>query len=192
MPVLTNRLTEQEVRKRLAVCKQTEVIDEVYTFGQMLLNEAITNFRGLDTKAGSLAAYGAAIVTLLVSSSKTWLGLGNRWTAVFGLLAGLTAFLATFFSVRAMALREVEWLSEREWLEESCFSAIEKLKRYRILTIWGAMSSRKNANLYKVKRLKYSQVCLLGSVFLLLLVLLQIAWHLGFGESFRVTNWKII
>jgi hypothetical protein len=94
MAVFTNRLTEVEVRKRLALCKQTEVIDEVYTFGQMLFNEAITNFRGLDTKAGTLAAYGAAIVTLLVSSSSTWLRLGNRWTAVFGLLAGLTAFLA--------------------------------------------------------------------------------------------------
>jgi hypothetical protein len=192
MAHITNRLTEEEVRARLKVCTETAVIDEIYTFGQMLLKETVASFRLLDTKAASIAAYGAAIVTLLVSSSSTWLPLGGHGAAVVGFLAGLAAFLAAFFSVRALALMNVEWLSEREWLEESCLNATDKLKRYRILTIWGAMSSRKDAHLEKVRRLKNAQFFLIAAVFLLLIVLFQIVWNLGLSQSLGLAGWKIV
>lgn len=188
----TNRLTEEEVRNRLKLCTDPNVLEEVYTFGQMMLRETIANFRTIDTKAGSMAAFGGAVITLLVSSSGAWLSFANGWTCVIAILAGLTAFLSTFFSVRALALREMEWLGDREWLEGSCLAAVDKLKRYRILTIWGAMNSRKTAHAYKVRKLSYAQALLLIAVFLLLVMLFQIAWIRAFNQSLRLPGWKII
>lgn len=190
--IVTNRLSQPEVRRRLQLCTEPTVIDEVYEFGQKMLTETIVRTRLLDTKAGSMAAYGAAIVTLLVSTSGTWSRLGNKWTPIVAALAGLAAFIAVIFSVWAMALRNFNWLSEEEWLQPACLSDVKKLKRYRALTIWGAMDSYKTAHVSKVNRLKIAERTLLLSVFFLLIILLQFAWLYVFYERFGVKLGQIV
>src|SRR5262245_11459915 len=189
---LTNRLSEREVRERLALCSDPEIIDELYTFGQMMLQESIENTRALDSKAASIATYGGAIVTLLVSTSADWVRLGNTWTLALGAIAGITAFASSIFAVRAMALRNFEWISQKEWLEEDCISQhLARLKGFRILTIWGAMDSHKESDLVKVERLKQAQRWLSVSVFVLLLILLHIGWIQGLSLPFRAALWKV-
>jgi len=184
----SNRLSEPKVRERLRLCTATDVIEEVYEFGQKMLTETVTRTRLLDTKAATMAAYGAAIVTLLVSTSGTWARTGNRWTPIVAALAGLAAFVAVICSVTVMALKNFDWLSEEEWLEPNCLSDINKLKRYRALTIWGAMDSYKTVHVRKANRLKLAEWTLLLSVCLLFVVLLQIAWLFPFNQSFWVTR----
>ena len=181
---VTNRLCEREVRERLKLCSDPMVIDEIYSFGQMMLHETLKNTRVLDSKAASMAAYGGAIVTLLVSTSGGWVRLGNSWTLAVAAVAAICGCAAAVFAVKAMALRDFEWLGEKEWLEETCLSRVDKLKKYRILTIWGAMDSHKDAHLSKVWLLKRSQFWLSMSVFFVLIVLLHIGWFQGFSLMF--------
>lgn len=171
---VTNRLSEREVRERLRLCSDPKVIDEIYSFGQMMLHETVANTRLLDSKAATMAAYGGAIVTLLVSTSGGWARLGNDWSLIFAAVAAICAFASAIFAVKAMALRDFQWLGEKEWLEENCLSQVEKLKRYRVLTMWGAMDSHKDAHLSKVVFLKKSQQWLSGSVFFVLSLLFHI------------------
>ncbi len=77
----TSRLSEEEVRERLKLCEDPKIVDEIYSFGQTLQKETIDQIHILESKATSFAAYGAAVVTLLVSSSSIWSGLRNRWSA---------------------------------------------------------------------------------------------------------------
>ena len=172
----TNRLCETEVRRRLKLCVDIEVVDEIYSFGQMMLRETLENTKILDSKAASMAAYGGAIVTLLVSTSGGWVPLGNPWTLSIAAIAAICGFGAAVLAVMAMALRDFEWLGEEEWLEQTCLSQISKLKSYRILTIWGAMDSHKDANVAKVCLLKKSQFWLSLSVLFVLFLLLHIGW----------------
>ncbi len=184
----SNRLSEEEVRRRIALCTKTDVVDEVYTFAQMLLKETVTRVRLIDTKAASMAAYGGAIVTLLFSTSGTWSHLGDKWTVIIAAAAGLSAFVAAVLAVKVMALREFEWLSDNEWLEPGCLSDIDNLKRYRSLTIWGTMDSYKTAYLSKVRLLQRAQLFLSVAVLLLLLVLLQVAWLRLFHQASGITG----
>jgi hypothetical protein len=172
----SNRLSEKEVRERLALCTDAKIIDELYTFGQMMLKETVARVHLIDTKAASMAAYGGAIVTLLVSTSAAWSRVGGKWTLAIASIAGSLAFLAAVCAVKVMALRDFDWLSEEEWLQTSCLSDTDKLKRYRSLTIWAAMNSYKTAHVSKVRLLEKAQTLLALAVFLLLVTFLQITW----------------
>jgi len=114
MAQVTNRLSEPEVRERLGLCLDSNVIDEVYSFGQLMLNATVETTRILDSKAASMAAYGGAIVTLLVSTTGGWVHLGNTWTLIIAAIAAISGFGAAIFAVRTMALRDFEWLGEAE------------------------------------------------------------------------------
>lgn len=192
MKNLTDRLTEQEVRERLELCSNPQVLDELYTFGQMMLKETLEITKTLDSKAASMAAYGGAAVTLLVSTSGAWLNYGFASILALSAVAGIGAFTAAFFAVRTMALKVFEWLGEKEWLEDKCFSQIDVMKRYRVLSIWGAMDSQKKVQLIKVDLLKTAQRWLSISVFSILLLLLDIVWFRALRDSFWMTVGKMI
>ncbi|OFV96229.1 MAG: hypothetical protein A3H28_10185 [Acidobacteria bacterium RIFCSPLOWO2_02_FULL_61_28] len=192
MEALANRLTEREVRERLALCSDAQVVDELYDFGRLMLNHSVENTRGLDSKAAQMAAYGGAIVTLLVSTAKAWVPLGNSVTILLAGVAGVSAFVAAIFAVLAMKLRTFDWLGEREWLEDKCFSQLVRLKAFRVLTMWGAMDSHKSANIGKIKFLKTSQRWLSWAVAFILLLLLHIGWSQTLGQTFWIALWKVI
>lgn len=191
MGQVTNRLSEPEVRDRLRSCTDPKVIDEIYSFGQMMLSATVETTRILDSKAASMAAYGGAIVTLLVSTAGGWVHLGDPLTLALAAVAAISGFGAAIFAVRVMALRDFDWLGEEEWLEKDCLSEVEKLKRYRVLTMWGAMDSHKNASVDKVAILKKSQQWLSASVFFVLLTLLQVGWVQGLRQIFWMAIGRI-
>jgi hypothetical protein len=183
------RLSEEEVLERLKLCEDPAIVDEVYTFGQTLEKETIDQIRTVESKATSFAAYGAAIVTLLVSSSSIWSGLGNRWSAWIAVFAGVCGLLCTYFSVRAMSLKEFECISEDEWLKPECLSKIEMLKKYRILTIWGTISSHGRVQDDKAKNLQRAQVWLTGAVIYLVYLLLHVAFFRSFDDVLKANSW---
>jgi hypothetical protein len=172
----TSRLSEDEVRERLRLCEDPEIVNEIYNFGQTLEKETVEQIHILESKATSFAAYGAAIVTLLVSSSSVWSGLGNRWSAWIAVFAGVCGLTCTYFCVRAMSLTEFECISEDEWLKRECLSKIETLKRYRILTIWGTIASHGRIQQDKAVKLQRAHVWLTGAVIYLVYLLLHIAF----------------
>jgi hypothetical protein len=180
----TSRLSEQEVRERLRLCEDSKIVDEVYSFGQTLRKEVVEQIRVQESKATYFAAYGAAIVTLLVSSSSTWSGLGNQWTLWIAFCAGACGLICTYFSVRVISPKKVECISEDEWLKSECFSQIDTLKRYRILTLWETIDSHDVAQREKATTLRRAQVWLTGSIVFLVYLLLHVAFLRTFSNKF--------
>jgi hypothetical protein len=182
-PESATMLNEEEVRSRLGECKNPEIIDELYTFGQALAKESLHNVQITESKATSLAAYGTAIVTLLVSSAFMWSRLGNQWTLWIAASAGLCGLLCTVFSVRAMSLKEYQCISEDEWLKQECLSGnVAFLKGFRILTLWGTIDSNTKAQANKVYQLWRAQMWLKVSVAYLFIALLHIAFLRSTGD----------
>lgn len=134
----SRRLTEDQVRERLRLCESPEIIEEIYSYGQTLIADSLERIRSIESKAVSFAAYGSAIVTILVASSKSWSKLGDQWSPWIALYAAICGLVCTCLCVHALSLRKYEVTSEDEWLELECMSkTIYFLKRYRILTMWG-------------------------------------------------------
>jgi hypothetical protein len=170
---VSGRLTETQVRARLSECENADVINELYSFGQFLLAETLKSTKDIDTKATSMATYGSALITVTVATSQYWITTGVL-SAIFASICAITALGGTIFAVLAIRLTEFEWLSEREWLQDSCFSAVGKLKKYRILTMWGVMDSHKKVYATKVVNVALSQRWLSIAVLTVFLLLLNV------------------
>ena len=185
------RLSEAEVRDRLNLCGDNQqVVDELYEFGKALGSEVTDRIRAVESKAISFAAYGAALVTLLVSSASLWSKVGNQWPSWISVCAGFCGLMCTVFSLRVLMLREYEWTSEDEWLRPECLTEINILKRYRILTMWGIVHSHGRVQSEKARELQRAEVWLEGAVIFLLYLLLQIAIILSPDNGFWVPLWQ--
>jgi Ca2+/Na+ antiporter len=169
------RLTEKEVRERLKLCTEIKVVEEIYSLGQSMLKDIVDSVRVLESKAVSFAAYGAAIVTLLISSSAAWSKLGNKLTPWICVCAGVSALICTVLAVKAIALHEHEIISQDEWLNKESLDNELKIKRYHILSIWGVMTSRIDVQARKVIEVRRAQLWLKISVAVLVVLLFQIA-----------------
>lgn len=201
-PVLSPRMSEKQVRERLNRIIDLKIADEVYSLGQSMANEVVGSIRALESKATLFAAYGTAIVTLLVSSSGTWSNLGNQLTAWISVCAGLAALTCTIFSVKSLALKKYKIISQEEWLEADCLQSELKLKKYHILAIWSAMESRFEVQLEKLKELRSAQRWLQVAVAIMAFLLFQIAlvksYRLAQGHSSGIGNvlgmqlWQLI
>jgi hypothetical protein len=192
------QLTEEEVRERLGLTNDPVIIDDLYNFGQKLEKSAIEHIQIVESKAISFAAYGAAIVTLLVSSSSSWARLGNQWTLWIAFCAGASAVICTYFSIQALLLKQFDYISQDEWLNAECLSDIDKLKRYRILTLWGTIDSHDKIHSTKATALQHAEVWLAGSVIFLVYLLLHIAcvriglWQSMVKDFAGIPGWQVL
>jgi hypothetical protein len=181
---MTSDLSKDEVEKRLKLCEDPKVVDEVYGFGQQLMRDALQDLRSLDSKAVWLAGYGAAIITLLLSSFGTWSKLADRFAISLSVLVALLAFQAARCAVQAIRLHDLDLVSEDEWLTTECFSKIEFLKRYRILCMWRTIDSTNGPHAYKTIQVRRSERWLSRSVAVLLIMLVEMAVSQMVGKLF--------
>jgi hypothetical protein len=186
----STRLTETEVLERLNLCADnSEVVDELYEFGKVLSSEVLDRVRAVESKAVSFAAYGAAIATFLVSSISIWSKMGNQWSPWMSAFAGFSGLMCTCYALRALWLREYEWISEDEWMQKECLSQVLKLKRYRVLTMWGVLHKHSLVQSEKARELQRAQIWLAASVVYLVYLLLHIALIVNFDNNFWVPGW---
>lgn len=172
-----NRLTEKQVRERLALVTKPEIAKDIYDFGNSLLKESAERVKGLESKATLLAGYGIAVITLLVSSSASWSKVGNNWSFVIAAVGAICGFICTTYAVSALKLGLHALISQDEWLEEQCLAAdFIVLQRYRVLTLWGTIDSYMVAHARKASRLLKAQFWLTVSAAFLLLFLLQLTF----------------
>jgi len=172
-------LSESEVRKRLESYDQAAVTDELYDFGRMILQDAIERIAKLDGKASTLVAYSGALTALLVSTAGIWSKTIKGVHAILPITAVIALILSAGFAIHSVSLQLTEWFSESEWMESSCLSDSERLRRYRILTMWGVVKSHQHAARQKMRRFNRAQRLMLIAWFLLASSLLDVAWRMA-------------
>jgi hypothetical protein len=189
----TPRLSEAQVRERLGLCTDPDVVGELYDFGLNLSREGLDQIKTAESKATSFAAYGTAIATLLVSSAGTWSTLGNSCTFFIVFLAGFSALVCTYHAVRSLLLTTMKVVSEEDWLKADVLEDIVHLKSYRVLALWQVIDSRIDAQRKKARRLISAQVWLTGAVAYLVSLLFQIALkqaYLGWIMRTHDVHWR--
>jgi len=187
---MKGQINESEVLRRLELCTDVAIGDELYQFGERLLTYRIDISHRLDSKASAMAGYSGAILTLLIASYGNWINIAGRDAFAAIMLAGTFAFIAAALAVFAMALRKFTWFTQNEWLKEECIEHPEKLKGYRVLTLWGVLSSYENICARKAAWLRFAQYALMASGFLLLFALLQIAGLYTVCGNLLTISWR--
>ena len=169
-----NFLSENEVRERLELYEDPTVTDELYEFGKFLLTEITDRFSKLDAKSTNLAAYAIAIITFLGATSSNWI---NRVHKPFGVplpvWAGIVAFVAAGFAVVSLFVKKAEWFSQDEWMQKECLTSRERLRKYRLLTMWGILQGHQEACENKARFLLIAQRIFTLAVILLFVSLLN-------------------
>jgi hypothetical protein len=163
-----NRLTEPEVKQRLEECGDEKCVDELYSFGQMMVNESLDTLHRLDAKAYAVAGYSGATFTALVSVAAFAknMGPGLVWPIAL-ILALLFALAAAAFSLAAIRFRPVDWFSPNEWIKEDCLDDPAFLRRYHILCMYGVQQSQRNRTFEKIRKVKFAVESLVLSGFML-------------------------
>ena len=179
------QIDEQEVRNRLKYDDDLDVTNELYNFGLFLLKESAEDHRRVDTKASAMAGYAGVIVALLISSIDSWKDLLSPFSKLLVFWAALSALAAAVIGVYAMKLRDFDWFSTDEWFPADCLDKgkLERLKRYRILTVWGHWNSHKKNYTDKTRLVRWEQGALAVAGALLFLVLILMLWANFFASS---------
>ncbi len=174
---LDNQLNNAEVGRRLVSYGPTTTTDELYAFGLALVEESIERFRSYDSKATSIAGYAGAIIALLVSQFSELNRAVDPGAMVFLFLAALVALIAAGLGLRTLSLERILWYSPREWFHEDCLSDTDKLKRFRILTMYEVRQSYIAAGRKKARRVRQAYWALIVAGALLLFPLLNATAH---------------
>jgi hypothetical protein len=168
-------LSEKDVKDRLASYTDPSVTDELYHFGEMLVRDSIERVSKADTKAAAIAAYAGGLVTLLVSTSGIWAKNNSGVHLLMPIIAIVALILSAFFAVSSMTLKRTEWFSVNEWMKQDCLETGERLRRYHILTMWGASESLEGLYEAKLSELRKAQWVTLLAWILLAVAFFDIA-----------------
>lgn len=109
-------LNENQVRDRLRLCTDQVILDEYKAQGETFNKEGIEQVKALEAKATSVSGYGAAVVTILVSTYAMWSGVGNGSSRLVVCFAALSGVICEAFAVRTLSLTPVKLASEEGWL----------------------------------------------------------------------------
>lgn len=170
-------ITEKEVRDRLALCKSEQVIQEVYSFGMMLVTECVERLHKIDAKAGTFAGFSGATLALIVSTFHSWSQNVGNFGIIAMFLSAVAVVVAGAFAISVMATRTFTgWFSTTEWLQEHCLTDVTKLKKYHILTMFGVIEEHEDVSAKKTKLLSLAQWAMAFAGVFLLVAFLDAAW----------------
>jgi len=91
-----------------------EVIDELYSFGEKLVSDAVDRLSKSDSKASALAGYCGGLVTLVASTSALW----GKYLDIYSLVATVVAVILFIISAWLAAgsthPQATEWYSDND------------------------------------------------------------------------------
>lgn len=129
-------LTEDDMRNRLASYENPAITDELYDSGRWLVAQAQEYETHLERKAVATAAYAIGMITVLTSTYGSWGKVIDKSLVPVIFVSALAAFVAAAYAVRALRLKEYQWISPNEWLNADCLTGRERLRKYRLLAMW--------------------------------------------------------
>ena len=163
-----------------------DVVDELYSFGEKLVNDAVDRLAKSDSKASASAAYAGGLVTLLVSTSALWGRYLDFYSSAMVVTATFFFLVSAWLAAGSTRPQPTEWYSDNDWLREECLQERAQLRRYRVLTMWRILKSHQDAFRAKTQRVRSAVRFLRLASALLFLALLEIAWRYAPFQNLRI------
>jgi hypothetical protein len=167
----------------------SDVVDELYSFGEKLVSDAVDRLAKCDGKASALAAYSGALITLTMSTSTSWSKYLDKLSLAAVILAGLLFVASAWLAVGSTHPQPTEWYSDNDWLRSECLQTREQLKQYRVLTMWRILRSHQQAFRSKTKRIRSAVFALKIAFLLLVFAFLEVAWRYAPLKNLWIRIW---
>ena len=168
------QLEYADVRQRVRSAN-SDVVDELYSFGEKLVSDAVDRLAKCDSKASAIAAYSGGLITLTMSTSTFWSKYLDTLSLVVVILAGLLFVVSAWLAGGSTHPRPTEWYSDNDWLRSECLQAREQLRQYRVLTMWRILKSHQQAFRSKTRQIRIAVLSLKIAFLLLFVAFLEVA-----------------
>lgn len=174
-----------EVKQRVAA-SGPEVVDELYSFGEKLVSDAVERLAKSDSKAAALAAYSGGIITLAISTSPLWSKYLDIYSLIAVALAGVLFLTSAWRSVGSTHPQPTEWYSDNDWLRSECLQSRPQLRQYHVLTMWRVLRSHQEVFREKTKRISSAVLLLKIGFSLAFVAFLEVTWRHSSLQDLRV------
>jgi hypothetical protein len=159
----------KEIEGLLMADQYRDLTEELFSFGQLLLDEIQQRTAQLDTKLISLLGWTAAILAFLLVGDTTWLesayktGLATTIMMLLATLSSLGAVACSFLGVKTTVW---QFPSERDWFQTSLFDDPLKMKKYHLMAMLETHQAHSRANERKGERAHQAEWLLAASAVL--------------------------
>jgi hypothetical protein len=153
-------LPTEEVARRLSSYMTPTIVNDLYDFGQLLLNEGFSRKSQLESKATVVVGYSGAILAYLLAR------LPRSASHSISNWATIPALLALVFGFAAARVHLQNWLSDDIWVPEelSSIHPEEQLRLHYFEALYEVNEEMKRANQRKGNFLFFAQWLLLLAV----------------------------
>ena len=132
-------LSTTEVDKVVYSYEQSEVTDQLYVFGSVLLAEIQDRAKQIDEKAVTVLGWSLAVLAFLFTQANNF---GSGAALFLAIICAISASLATICAYRAREARRAwGWPSDMDWFEAAKDGA-DELKRYHIRAMHAARQAQ--------------------------------------------------
>jgi hypothetical protein len=162
-------VNSKEIEQLLLANKYEELTEELFSFGQLLLDEVQQRTAQLDTKLVSLLGWNAAILAFLLVGDASWAGSAQKTsiaTTIMMLLATLSSLGAVACSFLGVKTAVFQFSSEKDWFQTSLFNDVLKLKKFHLISMLETHQSHSRLNERKGQRAHQAEWLLAASAIL--------------------------
>lgn len=145
----------KEIERLLLANPYQELTEELFSFGQLLLDEIQQRTAQLDTKLISLLGWTAAILAFLLVGDASWLesvykiGLATTIMMLLATLSSLGAVVCSFLGVKTTVW---QFPSEKDWFRSSLFDNVLAMKKYHLISMLETHQAHSRVNARKGQR----------------------------------------
>jgi hypothetical protein len=145
----------EEIKHLLLAADNKELTEELFSFGQLLLDEMQQRTAQLDTKLISLLGWTAAILAFLLVGDASGLASATKagvTTIIMMLMATLTSLGAVTCSFLGVKTTVWEFPSEKDWFQTKLFNDPLKMKKFHLISMLVTHQVHNRANDRKGRR----------------------------------------
>lgn len=130
---MNSDLSAPELKKLLEPVTNSEVITELYSFGQLLLADLRDNNKQIESKAGTILGWSTGIAAFLLTQSS-----GEKSLAMLVLIGLISLACTVAIGCAYAALKSrAGWLvaSDRDWFKDNSFENPDDMKLFHIRSL---------------------------------------------------------
>jgi hypothetical protein len=164
-------VSPDEAETLMAAENSPALQDELYAFGDLLVNEVLSRSAQLDAKATSLLGWSAAAMAAILVYARGW---GQAEWPVRVLIGGsvLLALSACVQAGRALRLLQWEIPSEADWFKFKLFADPFRLQRYHLFSMLETHQHHDRQNARKAVHVEQSQWLLIAATVLVAILII--------------------
>jgi hypothetical protein len=135
-----------------------ESVEELYSFGALMVSSAQQRAIRLDTKLTGILNWSSAMLAfVLIDASVSHQHGGSLAVSALAMIAAIASVACSY-----VGLKSKVWPapSERDWFQERLLDKPDMLRRYHVVSMLNVHQSQSHGNSHRAATLRWAELCL--------------------------------